>query len=93
MSEEIYSSLGAKKSIHAESWCKFDENLAKTSAITLIVQVNGKLRDKLEAPQDLPKEELEKMALEAPKAKEFIEGKTVVKVIVVPNKLVNIVVK
>ena len=93
MAEEIYSQLGAKKSIHAESWCTYDENLAKTSAITLIVQVNGKLRDKLEVPQGLDNSELEKLALEAPKAKEFIGDKQVVKVIVVPNKLVNIVVK
>ncbi|MBQ4645712.1 MAG: leucine--tRNA ligase [Candidatus Gastranaerophilales bacterium] len=93
MSEEIYSSLGATKSIHQEPWCQFDENLAKTSAITLIVQVNGKLRDKLEVPQGLDNSELEKLALAAPKAKEFIGDKQVVKVIVVPNKLVNIVVK
>ncbi|MBR3604680.1 MAG: leucine--tRNA ligase [Candidatus Gastranaerophilales bacterium] len=93
MSEEIYSELGAKKSIHELDWPKYDEALAKTSAITLIVQINGKLRDKLEVPQGLANSELEKMALEAPKAKEFIGDKQVVKVIVVPNKLVNIVVK
>ena len=93
MAEEIYSELGATKSIHELDWPKFDENLAKTSAITLIVQINGKLRDKLEVPQGLSNSELEKMALEAPKAKEFIGDKQVVKVIVVPNKLVNIVVK
>lgn len=93
MSEEIYSSLGAKESIHELSWCKYDENLAKTSAITLIVQVNGKLKDKLEVAQGLANCELEKLALESSKVKEFIDGKQVVKVIVVPNKLVNIVVK
>ena len=93
MAEEIYSSLGATKSIHELDWCKYDDNLAKTSAITLIVQVNGKLKDKLEVPQDLPKDELEKLAKEAPKTAEFIADKSVVKVIVVPNKLVNIVVK
>ena len=93
MAEEIYSELGANESIHELDWPKFDESLAKTSAITLIVQINGKLRDKLEVAQGLPSEELEKMALAAPKAKEFIGDKQVVKVIVVPNKLVNIVVK
>ena len=93
MSEEIYSELGATTSIHELDWPKYDEALAKTSAITLIVQINGKLRDKLEVPQGLTNSELEKMALEAPKAKEFIGDKQVVKVIVVPNKLVNIVVK
>ena len=93
MAEEIYSGLGATKSIHEEDWCKFDEDLAKTSAITLIVQVNGKLKDKLEVPQGLANDELEKLAKLAPKTSEFIADKQVVKVIVVPNKLVNIVVK
>ncbi len=93
MAEEIYSGLGATTSIHNEPWCKFDEDLAKTSAITLIIQVNGKLKDKLEVPQGLANDELEKLAMQAPKAAEFIADKQVVKVIVVPNKLVNIVVK
>ena len=93
MSEEIYSQLGAKESIHQLPWPKFDENLAKTSSVTLIVQVNGKIKDKLEVSQGLSNEELENLAKSAPKTAEFIEGKTIVKVIVVPNKLVNIVVK
>lgn len=93
MSEEIYSSLGATQSIHEIPWCEFDENLAKTSSITLIVQVNGKIKDKIEVEEGLDKNKLEEIAKQAPKTKEFIEGKTIVKVIVVPNKLVNIVVK
>ena len=93
MSEEIYSQLGAKESIHTLPWPKFDENFAKTSSVTLIVQVNGKIKDKLEVSQGLSNDELEKLAKSAPKTAEFIEGKTIVKVIVVPNKLVNIVVK
>ena len=93
MAEEIYSELGASKSIHEEDWCKYDESLAKTSASTLIVQVNGKLKDKLEVPQGLDNAELEKLAKQAPKTAEFIADKQIVKVIVVPNKLVNIVVK
>ena len=93
MAEEIYSELGAKESIHNLDWPKYDDSLAKTSAITLIVQVNGKLKDKIEAPQGLSNEELEKLAKSAPKTAEFIADKTVVKTIVVPNKFVNIVVK
>ncbi|MBR1681497.1 class I tRNA ligase family protein, partial [bacterium] len=93
MSEEIWNSLGAKTSIHDEKWCEWDENLAKASSITLVVQLNGKVRDKIEVDESLDEEELKKIALESPKAKAGIEGKTVVKVIVVPKKLVNIVVK
>ena len=93
MCEEIWTSLGAKTSIHDEKWCEWDENLAKSSTITLVVQLNGKVRDKIEVDEALDQEELKRIALESPKAKAGIEGKTVVKVIVVPKKLVNIVVK
>ena len=93
MAEEIYSSLGAKGSIYNEPWAKYDESLAKSSTITLIVQVNGKIKDKIEAEQDLSNDELEKLAKMSDKVKTALDGKTIVKTIVVPNKLVNIVVK
>jgi len=93
MCEEIWTSLGAKTSIHNEKWCEWDENLAKSSSITLVVQINGKVRDKIEVDESLDQEELKKIALESPKAKEATNGKTIIKVIVVPKKLVNIVVK
>lgn len=93
MSEEIYSSLGSDVSIHNEPWPKYSENLAKNSSITLIVQVNGKIKDKIEADEGLSNTELEEIAKSSQKVKEATEGKTIVKTIVVPNKLVNIVVK
>ena len=93
MAEEIYSSLGSKNSIHKEIWPKYDDNLAKKSAITLIVQVNGKIKDKIEAQDGLSNVELENIAKDSEKVAEAIKDKTIVKTIVVPNKLVNIVVK
>lgn len=93
LSEEVWTSLGAKNSIHEEPWCEYEENLAKTSSITLVVQINGKVRDKIEVAEDLSQDEMKEIALNAEKAKEFISGKEIVKVIVVPKKLVNIVVK
>ena len=93
MSEEIWSELGAKTSIHEEPWCVWDENLAKASKITLVVQVNGKVKDKLEANESATNEELQALALASEKIKELTSGKEIVKVIVVPKKLVNIVVK
>ncbi len=93
MSEEIYSKLGSKVSIHNEPWAQYDENLAKTSSLTLIVQVNGKIKDKIEVEQDLSNSALEEIAKTSSKVKEATQDKTIVKVIVVPNKLVNIVVK
>ena len=93
MSEEIWHDVGGEGSIHAEKWCEWDENLAKASKITLVVQVNGKVKDKLEADEGLNDEELKNMALSSDKVKELTAGKNIVKVIVVPKKLVNIVVK
>ena len=93
MSEEIWSELGGTTSIHDEKWCEWDENLAKASKITLVVQVNGKVKDKLEADEGASNDELQSLALASEKIKELTDGKEIVKVIVVPKKLVNIVVK
>lgn len=92
LTEEVWTSLGAKNSIHEEKWCEWDENLAKTSSITLIVQINGKVRDKIEVSQDLSQDKMKEIALNCEKIKEFTQGKAIVKVIVVPKKLVNIVI-
>ena len=93
MSEAIYEGIGAKVSIHDEPWLTYDENLAKQSDITFILQINGKIRDKVEITVDTPKDELEKIALNNEKIKQALEGKTLVKTIIVPNKLANLVVK
>ena len=93
LSEEIWHELGFNTSIHEEPWCEWDENLAKASKITLVVQVNGKVKDKLEVDEGVNDEELKSIALSSEKVKELTSGKEIVKVIVVPKKLVNIVVK
>ncbi len=93
MSEEIYEGLGGKESVHKLEWPKYDEALAKTSTITLVAQINGKVKDRIEVDAELSKEELEKAALNSSRIKELTQGKQIVKVIVVPNKLVNIVIK
>lgn len=93
LTEEAWHDLGAKTSIHDEPWCEWDENLAKASSITLVVQVNGKVKDKIEVDESLDQEEMKQVALNSEKIKSLTDGKTVVKVIVVPKKLVNIVVK
>ena len=93
MSEEIWHDLGGEGSIHEEKWCEWDENLAKASKITLVVQINGKVKDKIEADEGLNNDELQALALSSDRVKELTAGKEIVKVIVVPKKLVNIVVK
>ena len=93
MSEEIWHELGFEGSIHDQMWCEWDENLAKASKFTLVVQINGKVKDKIEADEGVSDEELKAIALSSAKVKELIAGKEIVKTIVVPKKLVNIVVK
>ena len=93
LTEEAWSELGCKGSVHEQKWPKWDENLAKLSSITLVVQVNGKVKDKIEADESSSEDELKTLALSSAKIKELTAGKTVVKTIVVPKKLVNIVVK
>ncbi len=93
MSEEIYQTLGGVGSIHEQKWPVADMAKTKQNNILLIVQVNGKIRDKIETTAGQTNDELTKLALNSEKTKQFIEGKTVVKTIVVPDKIVNIVVK
>lgn len=93
LTEEAWHELGGVGSIHEQSWCKWDENLAKSSSITLVVQVNGKVKDKIEVDAGLSQDEMKQVALNSEKIKAQTDGKTIVKTIVVPGKLVNIVVK
>lgn len=93
LSEALWHEIGGTGSIHETEWPKYDENLAKTAAITLVVQVNGKVKDKIEVDAESSKEDLEKHALESEKVKQFLADKQIVKTIVVPGRLVNIVTK
>ena len=93
MSEEIYQTLGGVGSIHEQKWPVADMAKTKQNNILLIVQVNGKIRDKIETASGQTNDELTKLAMNSEKTKQFIEGKTVIKTIVVPDKIVNIVVK
>ena len=93
LTEEAWHELGGVGSIHNQDWLKWDENLAKSSSITLVVQINGKVKDKIEVDEGLSQEEMKEIALSTEKIKSLTEGKTIIKTIVVPKKLVNIVVK
>ena len=93
LTEEAWNELGATTSIHSEPWLEWDENLAKASSITLVVQVNGKVKDKIEVDEALSQDELKEVALNSPKIKELTNGHEIIKTIVVPKKLVNIVIK
>ncbi|MFP4362678.1 MAG: leucine--tRNA ligase, partial [Spirochaetia bacterium] len=92
LGEELWEKLGNKASISNAEWPQWQEELTKDEELTVVVQVNGKVRAKLQVERDLPKDELERLAFANERIAEWTEGKTVRKVITVPNKLVNIVV-
>jgi leucyl-tRNA synthetase len=91
IAEELWEKLGHNNTIAYESWPAYDEAKLVEDEVEIVVQVNGKVRAKLNVPADASKEQLEQIAMEDAKIKEQIEGKTVRKVITVPGKLVNIV--
>jgi len=93
MTEEIWTLLGTSGELTYMTWPTFDESKLVEETMTMIVQVNGKLRGRLEVPADISKEEMEKLALADENVKNFTDGKDIVKIIVVPGKLVNVVVK
>jgi leucyl-tRNA synthetase len=89
--EELWAAMGHAESLARQPWPTFAEDALVKDEVTLVVQVNGKVRGKFEAPNNAPKDEVEKIALGLENVAKFIEGNTVRKVIVIPNKLVNIV--
>ncbi len=93
LAEELWQQTGHEYSIHNQSWPKWDEVLAKEEEITLVVQVNGKLRDRITVPVSITEDEAKEKALESPKVKKHIESKKIIKTIYVPGRLVNVVVK
>jgi len=93
ITEEIWQQTGHNYSVHNQSWPEWDESLAKDEEVTLVVQVNGKLRDRITVPASISEDEAKKIAMASDKVKTNLEGKTVVKEIYVPGKLLNIVVR
>jgi leucyl-tRNA synthetase len=93
VSQEIWDELGREGPVFRQSWPAFDPELAKEEEAEIVVQVNGKVRSRVYAPFGSSKEELEKLAFADEKVQAQVAGKTLVKIVAVPDKLVNIVVK
>jgi leucyl-tRNA synthetase len=89
--EELWQMLGNKESIFKVSWPKYDPALLVEESITIIVQVNGKLRAKVEVAADIPEDKLKEIVLADERLKPWLENKTIKNCIIVPKKLVNIV--
>lgn len=93
ITEELWNRLGHNDTIAYETWPTYDEEKTKEEMFEMVVQVNGKVRGKISVSMDTPKEEMESLAKELENVKRYIENKEIVKVITVPKKLVNIVIK
>jgi leucyl-tRNA synthetase len=93
LAQEIWEELGNDGPVFRQAWPAYDPELAKAEEAEIVVQVNGKLRSRVYAPFGTPKEDLEKLALADPKVQQSIAGKQIVRIVTVPDKLVNIVAK
>jgi leucyl-tRNA synthetase len=93
MCEELWEQLGRTGPVFRQKWPAADDELAKEDAAEIVLQVNGKVRGRIAVRFGASEGELEKLAMTDPKTQPFITGKQIVKVIVVADKLVNIVVK
>ena len=92
MTEELWAGTGHKKSIHGEKWPVFDAQLAKSSEVTIIVQINGKMRGSFAARRNMGVDELKAKSKALPELQKYITGREIQKIIVVPDRLVNIVI-
>ncbi|MFA5075838.1 MAG: leucine--tRNA ligase [Patescibacteria group bacterium] len=93
LAEELWQTLGHQKSIFCQSWPKYDPELVKEEEITLVIQINGKMRTNIQVKADISETEAKELVLVDTKVKSYLTGKEIVKVIFVPGRLINIVVK
>ena len=93
VAEELWERAGHPYSVHGQLFPQWDQELAAEEMITLVVQVNGKLRDRLPVPADISEEEAKRLALASPKVQPFINNKAIDRTVYVPGRLVNVVVR
>ncbi|WP_019851256.1 leucine--tRNA ligase [Desulfitobacterium sp. PCE1] len=93
ITEEIWSELGHEESIHSREWPKVDEGALVQEEVTVVLQINGKLKDRIQVPAQISAAELEAQVRQLPRLGEWTQGKQIVKIVTVPGKLVNVVVK
>ena len=93
LGEELWSMLGHNNTITYEPWPTYDESKTTEDTIEIAIQVNGKVRDTVKVFKDISKEDLEKEALNSDIIKKWLEGKEVVKIITIPGRIVNIVIR
>jgi leucyl-tRNA synthetase len=92
ITEELWQKLGHQDSIHRQSWPEYDSELVKEKMVTLVIQINGKVRDKMEVRTDLSEKEAKELAISRKKVQKWLSGEEVKKTIFVPAKLINFVI-
>jgi leucyl-tRNA synthetase len=92
MAEEIWAWFGHRTSVHLEAWPKYDESKLKEANATIVVQIMGKMRATITVEADATQEEVKQMAIADPAVVSHLSGKTIVKEIFVPNRLINFVI-
>jgi leucyl-tRNA synthetase len=93
ITEELWERRGGRGSVHRQSWPAFDPAMAAAKEVTLVVQIDGKVRERINAPAGISREAAEELALASEKVKAALEGRIIERKIVVPDRLVNIVTK
>jgi leucyl-tRNA synthetase len=92
IADELWQQLGHEGFTATQPWPAYDPEIAKADEITIVIQVNGKVRDKITVPADTDPKEIERLALESDKVKSQMDGKQIRNIVVVPGRLVNVVV-
>jgi leucyl-tRNA synthetase len=92
IAEELWTQMGGTYSVHQQAWPVHDPALTVEETITLVIQVNGKVRDRLSVPADIGDEEAQKMAMESERVQRYLQGARPKKTIVIPGRLVNLVI-
>ena len=93
IAEELWQGIGKESSVHLESWPEYDPHALVAEEVTVVVQINGKVRDRIRVPAGLKEEELREAVLSREKVAAWLKGQQLIKIIVVPDKLVNLVVR
>ena len=93
MSEELWEKIGYEKSVHKASWPEYNESALEKDEITIVIQINGKVREKINVDADISEEEVKEKVMKEEKVQSYLEGNELIKTIYVPSKLVNLVIK
>jgi leucyl-tRNA synthetase len=93
LAQEIWEAQGGEGPLFKQPWPSFDPELAREPEAEVVLQINGKVRSRIHVPFGMPQKDLELLAVEDEKVKPLLAGKTIAKIICVPDKLVNLVVR